>query len=339
MPAKKSRSGANFLRHRQRADGYARRVVTKTNALLACFVLSGCSRTPSPAKVETQADASTTAPVASAPPGPAPASDANACKGDATKGVTCKRFASAEEAFKSVLADDLQVLAVGESHAQKGSEATASATKRFTEQILPTIASRSGDVVVELWMGDPKCQKEVKAVASAQRPVTETQATSNTNEYQTLGVKAKELGVTPWLLRPTCDDFSSISDAGADAVPVMLGLVKRLTQQKIEQLMVKNVPAKKLTIAYGGLLHNDVAPPTATAGWSFGPELAKATNGKYVEIDLIVPEFVKENDSWKKFAWYGAFAAEDAPRDKAVLYTMATTPPSYALVFASSSKP
>jgi hypothetical protein len=179
----------------------------------------------------------------------------------------------------------------------------------------------------------------VKAVATAQKPVTETQATTNVNEYDALAVRAKGLGVTPWPLRPSCDDFSSIVDAGADAVPVMLGLVKRLTQQKVLQLLEKNVPAKKLTIAYGGLLHNDVAPPALSSAWSFGPELVKATNGKYVEVDLIVPEFVKENDSWKKFAWYDAFSADPAPREKATLYTMATTPPSYALVFPSSPKP
>lgn len=229
------------------------------------------------------------------------------------------------------------MLAVGESHAQKGTESIASATRRFTEQILPAIAGRSGDVVVELWQPNSKCQKEVKATAQAQKPVTETQASTNTNEYQALGVESKKLGVTPWLLSPTCDDFSAIADAGADAVPVMLSTVKKLTHQKVLGLMVQNVPAKKLTIAYGGLLHNDVAPPPATAAWSFGPELVKATEGKYVEIDLIVPEFVKENDSWKKFAWYDAFASSEGARDKATLYTMATKPPSYALVFAASA--
>jgi hypothetical protein len=239
-----------------------------------------------------------------------------------------------------VVGEDVQVLAVGEAHAQKGTEGIASSTKRFTEQLLPTIAKRSGDIVVELWAPDPKCQKEVKAVASAQKPVTETQAATNTNEYQTLGVKAKELGLTPWLLRPTCDDFSMLADAGADAVPAMLGLVKRLTQQRITQLMDKNVKAQKLTIAYGGALHNDVAPPEATAAYSFGPDLVKATNGKYVELDLIVPEFVKKTPVWEKLPWYGAFSGEEGPRTEATLYTMNTTPPSYVLVFPSSpSKP
>jgi hypothetical protein len=323
-------------------------VVTKTNAFFAGLLLVACARTPSPAKVEAQTDASTASTstgagvgVGATASGSSPAatspSDGDSCKGDATKGVTCKRFATAEDAFKSVVADDLQVLAVGESHAQKGTEALTSATKRFTERLLPAISSRSGDLVVELWHPDPKCMKEVKATAQAQKPVTETQATTNVNEYDALAIQSKSLGVTPWPLRPTCDDFSSIADAGADAVPVMLGLVKRLTQQKVQQLMAKNVPAKKLTIAYGGLAHNDVAPAAASAAWSFGPDLVKASGGKYVEIDLIVPEYVKDSDIWKKLAWYDAFSADAGPREKATLYTMATTPPSYALVFASSS--
>lgn len=311
-------------------------MVRKTNGAVTMLLLAACSQTqtPSPAKVEPTADASV-APNASAPV----ATDANAGNGDVTKGVTCRRFATAEEAFRHVAGADVQVLAIGEAHAQKGTEAIASSTKRFTEQLLPTIASRSGDIVVELWAPDPKCQEEVKAVASAQKPVTETQAATNTNEYQTLGVKAKELGVTPWLLRPTCEDFSMLADAGADAVPAMLGLVKRLTQEKVTHLMDKNVAAKKLTIAYGGALHNDVAPPESTAAFSFGPALVKATNGKYVELDLIVREFVKKTPVWEKLPWFAAFTADEGPRDKATLYTMSTTPPSYVLVFPSLPKP
>ena len=313
----------------------------KTIALALLFLPLSCSRTPSPAKVEPTADAApaASASVASGVTTSGVPADPDICPGEPGKGVSCRRFATAEDAFKNIVREDVQVLAVGEAHAQKGTEAIASSTKRFTEQLLPTIASRSGDIVVELWAPDPKCQKEVKAVASAQKPVTETQAATNTNEYQTLGVEAKKLGLTPWLLRPTCDDFSMLADAGADAVPAMLGLVKRLTQEKVTQLMGKNVPAKKLTIAYGGALHNDVAPPASTAAWSFGPELAKATGGKYVELDLIVPEFVKKTESWEKLPWFSSFMADQGNRTKPVVYSMATTPPSYVLVFAQAPKP
>ena len=91
--------------------------------------------------------------------------------------------------------------------------------------------------------------------------------------------------MTPWLLRPTCDDFSLLADAGEDAVGAMLGLVKRLTQAKVTQLYEKNARADasrppKTVIAYGGALHNDLAPPPATKEYSFGPDLDRLSGGQ-----------------------------------------------------------
>jgi hypothetical protein len=255
-------------------------------------------------------------------------------------GPTCLRFGTAEEAFRWVLAKDPLVLAVGEAHAQRGTERIASSTKRFTDAFLPILAPRATDVVVELWAPDPKCMKEVKQVASAQKPVTDVQASTNQNEYVTLGTKAKASGMTPWLLRPTCDDFSMLADAGADAVGAMLGLVKRLTQSKVTQLYERNVKADagtKAVIAYGGALHNDLAPPEATKDYSFGPELDRLTGGRYIELDLIVPEFVKKTPVWEKLRWYASFEAERAsgrPLDKATLYVVGER--SFVLVFPTS---
>ena len=33
------------------------------------------------------------------------------------------------------------------------------------------------------------------------------------------------------------------------------------------------------------------------------------TKGSYLEIDLIVPELISDSESWKSFAWYGAYQA------------------------------
>lgn len=299
------------------------------------LLAAACSRTPPPAKVDVAPDA------AAAAPAPAPAAPPDACPGDPDKGVTCRRFTTAEDAFRHVVGTRPAVLAVGEAHAQKGTEAIASSIKRFSSDLLPIVADRSADIVVELWAPDPRCQREVKAVASAQKPVTETQAETNPNEYQALGVRAKKLGLTPWLLRPTCDDFSMLADAGADVVPAMLGLVKRLTQEKVLKLAAKNEKAGKMTIAYGGALHNDLAPAEATAAYSFGPEVARAVAGSYVELDLIVPELVKKTEVWEKLPWFAAWEKDGAVRDRATLYTISHgegTPPSYVLVFASSRR-
>jgi hypothetical protein len=310
---------------------------------VAATTLLACSRTPPPSG-EPQA----TPKVDAAPPVvssalPAIPTGASRCVGAAV-GPTCFRFASAEEGFRWVLKKDPLVLAVGEAHAQRGTENVASSTKRFTDSFLPIVAPGATDVVVELWAPDPKCMKEVKQVASAQKPVTDVQAPTNQNEYVTLGTTAKAAGMTPWLLRPTCDDFSMLADAGADAVGAMLGLVKRLTQAKVTQLYERNRAAAsdaggavKTVIAYGGALHNDLAPPEATKDYSFGPDLDRLTNGRYIELDLIVPEFVKKTPVWEKLPWYASFEAERAsgqPQDKALLYVVGER--SFVLVFPAA---
>ncbi len=308
------------------------------------LLLAACSRTPpassdptgAPAKSEAGAASAETDPVVAAPPGATP------CEGPG--GPPCLRFDTAEEAFRYVLAKDPLVLAVGEAHAQKGTEGIASATKRFTETFLPLLAPRASDVVVELWAPDPKCTKEVKAVASAQKPVVEAQAATNQNEYVTLGTKAKAVGMTPWLLRPTCDDFGRLADAGADAVSAMLGLVKSLTQAKVVQLLEKQRSngggdggEPRTVVAYGGALHNDLAPPAPTKEYSFGPELDRIVGGRYIELDLIVPEYVKPTPSWAKLVWFPSFEADRvAGRGTGKVTLYAAGERSFALVFAAS---
>lgn len=311
-------------------------------SLPAAFVLAsclgfGCSRTPPPSGEPAVVASSSSSAARPAAGGPPP----GAVRCTSEGGPTCYRFATPEDAFRWVLAKDPLVLGVGEAHAQRGTEDIASSTKRFTEALLPIVAPRATDVVVELWAPDPKCMSEVKQVATAQRPVTEAQAETNPNEYVTLGTEAKAAGMTPWLLRPTCDDFAALADAGADAVGAMLGLVKRLTQAKVTQLRRRNeadaASRTKIVIAYGGALHNDRSPPEATKEYSFGPELDRLTGGRYVELDLIVPEFVKKTPVWEKLPWYASFEADrasGAPQDKATLYVLSER--SFVLVFPSS---
>ncbi len=334
----------------------SRLLATATLVTLA-MTAQGCSKSPASPDVGASAPkSSSSASSAPSPPrapdGPLPP-NATACastpSADGGAAPRCLRFVTADDAFRHVLSKNPLILAVGESHAQKGTEAIASSTKRFTESFLPIVAPRSTDIVVELWAPDPKCMKEVKVVASAQKPVTDVQAKTNQNEYVVLGTKAKDAGMTPWLLRPTCDDFSMLADAGADTVGASLGLIKRLTQAKLGQLYERNQKStsaapdgglrasERAVVAYGGALHNDLAPSEAMKEFTFGPELDRLTQGRYVELDLIVPEYVKKSATWEKLPWFASFEAERAsakPIDQATLYVISDK--SYVLVFPST---
>ena len=310
---------------------------------LPLLLAVACSRPAAPAGESTpDPTVVTAAPAAPAAPavakGPALPPGAVACP-TVAGGPPCVRFATVEDAFRWVLAHEPLVLAVGEAHAQKGTENVPSATKRFTETFLPVLENHASDVLVEAWAGDPKCQQAVKAVASAQKPVQQAQAQQNPNEYVALGTRAKELGVQPHLLRPTCDDYASLADAGDDVVSQSLGLIKRLTQSDATALFRRNEGAKngKAVVTYGGAMHNDLAPSEALRKDSFGPELAQATTGRYVELDLIVPEYVKKTDSWEKLPWFASWQADASPKDKPTLYRLGDR--SFTLIFATTPAP
>jgi hypothetical protein len=291
---------------------------------LGVVVLFSCSKKPEGPSPSPPPPAPSTAPALHGGEPPLPPT-ARPC------GATCTKFDSSEDAFGWILALDPTILAIGEAHAQRGTEDIASSTKRFTDSLLPLVAPKASDLVVELWAPDPKCMKEVKQVASAQKPVTSAQAEANQNEYVVLGTRAKEKGVTPWLLRPTCDDFAMLADAGGDIGPQLL-TVKRLTQQKLEQLHAKT--PDKIVVAYGGAMHNDIAPAEDLKEYAFGPDMVKAVGRRYVELDLIVPEYVKNTPSWTKLPWYVAWQADQGPKDKATM--LRTGDRSFVLVFPAS---
>ncbi|WP_437542759.1 hypothetical protein WME97_31330 [Sorangium sp. So ce367] len=264
------------------------------------------------------------APAAAASPAPAPCG-----------ALGCLAFDTPAQAFAHVLESGPRVLAVGEAHAQQGSEGVPSTTRRFTELFLPALAGRASDLIIELWAVDPRCKKEqVARVETEQRTVTQGQAAQNQDEFLALGHAAKRLGIRPRQLTPSCQDYDAIVRAGPDAVTTMLEMIARLTAAEAKALLGREDAAGKMVIAYGGALHNDVAPRPGRERWSFGPELSAITAGKYVELDLIVREFIKESESWRALPWYPHFDREEHP-DKAVLFNPA--PGSYTLIFPRSS--
>jgi hypothetical protein len=241
----------------------------------------------------------------------------------------CRSFSSARDAFRAVLDQAPRVLAVGETHAPKGAQ-VPSATARFREQLLPLLRGRAQHIVIELWLSAGQCGASEQRVRQQQRVVTRAQAPGNQSEFIALGAAARALGILPRGLTPTCAEYAAISDAGEADIARMLEMVKSRTQAQVEALLERDAADAPLILAYGGALHNDLKPRAGREAWSFGPALAARTRGGYVELDLIVREFVGDTEAWRAQPWYDFYERDRSP-DEALLYN--PYPGSFALIF------
>lgn len=244
-------------------------------------------------------------------------------------------YHSPREAFDAVLAKAPLVLGIGEMHAMRGTEHVASATRRFTEDLLPVLAGRTSDLVLELWVSDPDCKRTVEKVDKAQKEVTSGQAAGNQNEYVTLGNQAKRLGIQPRVLEPTCEDYDRIAKAGDDGVIKMLETIASLTEKTVAALLERNraTAPGELVATYGGAIHNDIAPPSGARTFSFGPALTEKVPGKYVALDLVVPELIRDTRLWRSQPWHEHYDPNAHP-DETTLYQ--PSPGEYALIFPRS---
>jgi hypothetical protein len=252
--------------------------------------------------------------------------------------IDCRIFAAAPDALRVVLGENPRVLGIGETHALRGTDAVEPATRRFTRDLLPLLAGRASDLVVELLLPNPQCRTDTKKAAKMQEIVTEHQAPTDQNDYVALGSAAKALGIRPHALEPTCDDLARIGKGGSDAIATSLDVITRRTTELALHLLAANDAAHdpRLIALYGGALHNDVAPRAGREAWSYGPALTEKTSGRYAELDLIVPEFIGDTPVWRSFPWVPAFDRLAHP-DDAVL--MNPTPHAFVLVFPRTRKP
>jgi hypothetical protein len=219
----------------------------------------------------------------------------------------------------------------------KGMDHVASATERFQKQLLPELSKRgTSELVVELLKPAPQCEKTVERVAQQERQVTAKQAPENKNRFVSLGVAAKEQGIVPFLLEPDCSAYQSIAAAGEESVFRLLEVIGSETERRTRRFYDRQEQRREqgqkplLVVTYGGALHNDIDVDPAGAKFSFGPQLVAATGGRYLELDLIVPEFIADTDVWQKLPWYDSFD-RSRPRSEATL--IRSGPRSFVIVF------
>lgn len=86
----------------------------------------------------------------------------------------------------------------------------------------------------------------------------------------------------------------------------------------------------KLILVYGGGLHNDLLPRPELAAYTFGPSVMKEFQGRYLEIDLYVPEYIERDPNFTKEAWFALYKKRFRPGQTTVIRR---TQGSYIVIF------
>ena len=158
------------------------------------------------------------------------------------------------------------------------------------------------DLVVETWLVDPACgtagtEATARVEAAVKRPA-ETKS-----EIGRLADVARAAKIQPHAMRLTCEDYARVAPVGKDVdVIEMLAL----TTRELGRLATEGASkSSKWIVVYGGALHNDRFPEAGTEEWSYAGKVDAATGGKFVEVDLIVPELAADDPASKRQPWFG----------------------------------
>jgi hypothetical protein len=182
------------------------------------------------------------------------------------------------------------VVGFGEIHQTAATASIPSALRRFTEEILPELAVEMSHLIVETWMTTGRCGEAERGVTADIAKTTERPAATE-NEIETLLRRAASGGVVPRILSIACADYQAMRPAGQ---AVDYDRTLRVTERALESAILRALPDRRrpFVAVYGGALHNDVHPNPLLAAYSYAPAVMTGTLGHYIEIDLVVPEYV-----------------------------------------------
>ena len=272
------------------------------------------------------------------------------------------RFPSVLAAMEATLRDEQPiVVGIGEWHQTSETEAIESTLHRFNEQVLPSLAPRMSHLIVETWMTSGKCgEVEAKVTQSLEHTIDRPAATESDIERTLKG--AHERGAAPRILTLSCDDFRAMrggtksAGSGEGETSVDYDRTLRLTAGALQNSVVfalrqraRGLPvagfvpssSRPWIFVYGGALHNDVHPLPELQPYVYVPAVSLATLGRYLELDLVVPEYAASSALLRAQPWWPAYLktthTKRAPHgcdDSAI--RIRRGPRAYAIVFPAA---
>jgi hypothetical protein len=255
--------------------------------------------------------------------------------------LTAGRYGSVVDAIQAILVDDPAVVAFGELHQTRATAAIPSALRRFTELILPAIADRVSHLVIETWVTTGRCGEVERAVTAEVEKTTDRPAGTQ-SEIEILIQAAIATKITPRILSIACSDYAAMRPSGQ---PVDYDRVLRITARALESSTLvalrdraASLPSNGASLpssgrpgssslsqspsarpsfvaVYGGALHNDLHPDPDLAPYSLAPKIMAATLGRYLEVDLVVPEYVAGSSTLLAQPWWKAYRRSSRSSD------------------------
>jgi hypothetical protein len=222
-------------------------------------------------------------------------------------------------AFEHLLRDKPRVIGVGELHLRTDKAGpTMSALARFTNEAMPTLGTRVSDLVIETWIVDPTCKTGAAATQRVEGAMKRPESTKS--EIGSLVGIIKQNGIKAHVMRLTCDDLSAVAPASGVDAEKLLDIVTRelgrVTRSAV-RYRDEHAEPRPFIVVFGGALHNDLYPFESTRQWSYAKGVDEATSGRFIEVDLYLPELVEGQALYESEDWYPLVAK--APPGKVLL--------------------
>jgi len=233
-------------------------------------------------------------------------------------GPSSRFFPDLGAAVEFVLAEETpRIVGFGEVHQLVATQGTRSSLSRFTADVLPVLVARgASNLVLETWVERPSCGAVQQKVDTEIRQETQRPEATQ-SELVVLLEAVDRAGLGRHGMSMSCDEYSALlGDAGTVDYGRLLSLITEKLRDKAVEVAGK-APADSIVFLYGGSLHNDRAPNEGVQQWSYVPAVEAAVGGRFVEIDILVPELIAGDSILAKEPWFGL--ARSADLDRGVL--------------------